>query len=147
MSVCVAHQRNCMLKYWCIHSNRIIDVYVLRVLLLLHHRIDAIGICIDYVFPLVNFTDKALKCISQYISTHPNILSRNLPFDETTLINKLNNQLNSTRSPATVAQFTGCYEQLSSCVSIGVGARFASAQQLLPASFPSLVVLLLACDV
>lgn len=77
--------------------------------------------CIWFLIDLYNFvsTDKALKCISQYISSHPNILSRNLPFDESTLINKLSSQLTCSRTPNSLTLFTNCYDN---CQHVWVGA-------------------------
>lgn len=60
---------------------------------------------------------KALKRVSQYISTNPNTLSKNLPFDESTLIKNISSQLSVSKTPNDVSLFNSCYEQLATCVS------------------------------
>lgn len=60
---------------------------------------------------------KALKRVSQYISTNPKTLSKNLPFDEATLIKTISSQLSASKTANDVSLFNSCYEQLQTCVS------------------------------
>lgn len=74
---------------------------------------------IEFRFGCFSFAklDEAMKCISNYISTNPNTLSRCLPYDESTLVKKISSQLSVSKSTNDVELFRNCYEQLSSVVS------------------------------
>lgn len=63
------------------------------------------------------FSGLALQQISQYISSHPNTLSNNLPFDESTLLKNISNHLSVSKTPIDASQFNSQFQQLLTCVS------------------------------
>lgn len=55
--------------------------------------------------------------ISSYISSHPNTISDSLPFDESELVKRIQNQLSMSKTPVNAILFNNHLQQLSTCVS------------------------------
>lgn len=55
--------------------------------------------------------------ISNYISSHPNTISDSLPFDESELLKRIQNQLSMSKTPVNATLFNNHFQQLSTCVS------------------------------
>lgn len=55
--------------------------------------------------------------ISSYISSHPNTISDSLPFDESELLKRIQNQLSVSKMPVNATLFNNHFQQLSTCVS------------------------------
>lgn len=58
-----------------------------------------------------------MDSISSYISTHPTTISDSLPFDESELLKRIQNQLGMSRTPVNATLFNNHFQQLSTCVS------------------------------
>lgn len=84
-----------------------------------HHKIRYVEkACIIFaLFSLYPNIGEALNKISKYISTHPETLQTQLPYNELQLMEKISNHLSVTRTSHEAALFDGCLQQLRSNVS------------------------------
>lgn len=62
------------------------------------------------------FLEEALRHVTKYISSNSQSISKILPYDENSVVNKISNHL-STKSQSKAQIFMNMHEQMSTCVS------------------------------
>lgn len=64
----------------------------------------------------LSISEEALKHVVKYVSSSPHSISKILPYDENSVVNKISNHLAS-KSQSKAQSFMNMHEQMTTCVS------------------------------